>query len=311
MFNIVGLGNSVLDMLVVVKNFPEEDTKAGPALQVLRQGGGLVGTGICAAGKLGESCTIFASVGDDAAGNFCRKQWNEYGVDTSYTVVRPGSETPSCICIINKENGSRTIIGTSNVNEVCSPITTDEVSLEAIKNAKVFHVGGNRTNPGQIGLMKYARENGVKVLLDIEMPDAGTDDVLANTDFIITSKKFLPAYTKTNDTKEGLKMVYDKFKPVIVVTTLGNSGGMYYNGKEYGTYPIFPAEVVDTTGCGDVFHGAFAYGYCQGWSWSKICHFSSGVSSMKCMKLGGRSGIPTFPELKEYLTPYYDLDAHE
>ena len=310
MFDVVGFGGTVLDTLVVVKRFPEEDVKAGPAERVLKQGGGLVATGICATGKLGGSCTILAAVADDGDGRFLKNQFNEYGVNTDYVVTRPNSESATCVCIINQENGSRTIIGSSNVDKIAPPIRFDELPLDIIKNAKVLHVGGN-PQPDLIKVLDFARENGVKVLLDIEMPNDLTEDVLARSNFIITSKRFLPAYTKTDDTKASLKMVFDKFHPDIVVTTLGNAGGMYYDGKEYGTYPIFPAEVIDTTGCGDVFHGAFAYGYVQGWSWSKICHFSSAVSSMKCMKLGGRSGIPTLPELIEYITPYYDLDAHE
>ena len=68
------------------------------------------------------------------------------------------------------------------------------------------------------------------------------------------------------------------------------------------TRPAFRVKVVDTTGAGDVFHGAFIYGLLKGWSLEKTAQFSSAVSAIKCMKLGGRAGISSLGKVKEFLT---------
>ena len=59
--------------------------------------------------------------------------------------------------------------------------------------------------------------------------------------------------------------------------------------------------MVDTTGAGDVFHGAFAYAFIQGWEINKVLEFASATAAIKCMQLGGRTGIPSLSEVNEFL----------
>ncbi|MGB9619725.1 MAG: PfkB family carbohydrate kinase, partial [Armatimonadota bacterium] len=58
---------------------------------------------------------------------------------------------------------------------------------------------------------------------------------------------------------------------------------------------------VDTTGAGDVFHGAFAFALALGWGLRDVIIFASAVSAIKCTKVGGRAGIPTFEQTIEFL----------
>ena len=60
-------------------------------------------------------------------------------------------------------------------------------------------------------------------------------------------------------------------------------------------------EVVDTTGCGDVFHGAFAFGLARGWDVARNARFASATAALKCRALGGRTGIPTYGEVVAFL----------
>ena len=82
---------------------------------------------------------------------------------------------------------------------------------------------------------------------------------------------------------------------------MGKDGGILYDGEKITAYPIYPAEVVDSNGAGDVFHGAFAAGLSYGFDFLKGCLFSSAVCAMKCMKVGAREAVPSFDEVKEYL----------
>jgi len=58
---------------------------------------------------------------------------------------------------------------------------------------------------------------------------------------------------------------------------------------------------VDTSGAGDVFHGAFAYGIALGYDLRANLRFASAVAALKCRSLGGRAGIPTMDEVREFL----------
>ncbi|WP_176236392.1 carbohydrate kinase family protein [Candidatus Hakubella thermalkaliphila] len=65
--------------------------------------------------------------------------------------------------------------------------------------------------------------------------------------------------------------------------------------------PAYRVEVVDTTGAGDVFHGAFLHGLLRGWDLERVADFANAVAALKCTRLGGRGGIPTFSETMAFL----------
>jgi sugar/nucleoside kinase (ribokinase family) len=66
--------------------------------------------------------------------------------------------------------------------------------------------------------------------------------------------------------------------------------------------PGFPVRVVDTTGAGDVFHGAFLFGLLRGWEGRDILTFANAVAALKCTQMGGRAGIPRMDEVRAFLT---------
>ena len=74
-----------------------------------------------------------------------------------------------------------------------------------------------------------------------------------------------------------------------------------YDGNTITEYPAFLVDAIDSNGSGDVFHGAFAYALTQGYDFYKACVFSSGVSALKCTKVGARTGVPTFDEVIKFL----------
>ena len=85
------------------------------------------------------------------------------------------------------------------------------------------------------------------------------------------------------------------------MVTQGKRGGILFDGKTVTEYPIYPAEVVDSNGSGDVFHGAFAAAVCRGFGFETACHFSSAVSAIKCMGVGARESVPDFETVKQYM----------
>ena len=88
----------------------------------------------------------------------------------------------------------------------------------------------------------------------------------------------------------------------IAVYTLGAHGAIARWRKGTFHYPAFPFEVVDTTGAGDAFHGAFTCGLMQHWPVDDILCFASAVAALNCRHLGGRSGLPNLSEVEDFLT---------
>jgi len=90
----------------------------------------------------------------------------------------------------------------------------------------------------------------------------------------------------------------------VSVVTLGEQGCVCATRDGSFSIPAFDVDVVDTTGAGDVFHGAFSFGLLRGWPLETIARFASAVAAIKCTQLGGRQGIPTLDEAVSFLSAH-------
>ena len=129
----------------------------------------------------------------------------------------------------------------------------------------------------------------------------GIEGLLPYVDILIPSKEYALGYTKCATVEEAAKKLYDTYNPEVVIITMGKDGGILYDGEDVKAYPIYPAEVVDSNGAGDVFHGAFAAAYVKGYEFEKCCYFSSAVSAIKCTGIGARESVPCFEAVKKFL----------
>lgn len=82
--------------------------------------------------------------------------------------------------------------------------------------------------------------------------------------------------------------------------TEGEQGSNTATATEQFHTPAFKVEVVDTTGAGDVFHGAYLYGLVQGWDLAHVARFASATAAIKCMHLGGRAGTRVIMKCKNF-----------
>jgi sugar/nucleoside kinase (ribokinase family) len=89
--------------------------------------------------------------------------------------------------------------------------------------------------------------------------------------------------------------------PKLVCTTQGRHGAIAISKEDVFVSDGFPVECVDTTGAGDVFHGAFIVGLLKGWPLPEILKLSNAAAALKCRFLGGRKGIPSLQEALQFL----------
>ena len=92
-----------------------------------------------------------------------------------------------------------------------------------------------------------------------------------------------------------------KMGPRVFVQTEGAAGCYTMAAGDWFHTPAFQIDAVDTTGAGDVFHGAYIVGMLNGWDLRRVALFASAVAALKCTKLGGRSGIPDMAETLTFL----------
>jgi ribokinase len=146
---------------------------------------------------------------------------------------------------------------------------------------------------------EWMREAGKQVMLDANVhhgpPDAATFSLVQRTDYLICSSGFLQALAKTPQLDQAAQVVLG-LGPHTIVQTEGEKGSYTFTHRESFHTPAFPVSVVDTTGAGDVFHGAYLVGLLHGWDARKCARFASAAAAFKCQKLG-REGYPKLPEL--------------
>ena len=296
MSKVVGIGACVMDTLITVPHFPTEDTKLRAEGTKLA-GGGPAATGIVAVSKLGISAGFIGVLSKDSAGDFLKGDFEKYNVCTKNIDFLEGYRAFTSCIWLSKESTSRTCV--FDKGNLPALELSDE-KKKAIAEADILMVDGNELNAA-IEAAKYAREHGTRVLYDAGGLYQGIEGLLPYVDILIPSKEYALGYTKCATVEEAAKKLYDTYSPEVVIITMGKDGGILYDGEGVKAYPIYPAEVVDSNGAGDVFHGAFAAGLCYGFDFLKCCHFSSAVSAMKCMGIGARESVPSFDAVKEYL----------
>ena len=125
-------------------------------------------------------------------------------------------------------------------------------------------------------------------------------ELIQHVDVLIGGSGFVPALTGVTDIWEAGRAAL-KIGPRVVVQTEGADGSYTVTKDEEFHLPCFKIDVVDTTGAGDVFHGAYIVGLLRGWDLRRVALFSTAVSALKCTKLGGRAGIPTFDQTISFL----------
>ena len=108
------------------------------------------------------------------------------------------------------------------------------------------------------------------------------------------------ARTVNDELREACRAIREMGAKCVVVT-LGERGLVYFDGETFGELPAFEVEVVDTTGAGDVFHGAFCYGLAQGFPLQENLRFAAAAAALKCRRIGGRAGIPRRAEVDAFL----------
>ncbi len=296
MNKIVGIGACVMDTLYTLPEFPKEDTKMAAA-SAKPAGGGPVATGIVAASKLGVSTEYIGVLSDDSGGDFLIKDFKKYGVGIDNIDIESGYSSFTSVLWLSQATGTRTCV--FNRGDL-PPLKLNEKQKEAVKKAEILMVDGNEINAA-IEAAKHAKTANTKVLYDCGGLYKGIEPLLALTDIMIPSEEFALKITGKETAEEAAKVLYDLYRPEVIVITQGKEGGIIFDGESAKKYPAFPVEVKDSNGSGDVFHGAFAAAVVKGYSYSKCCYFASAVSAIKCTGIGARESVPDFETAKKFL----------
>ena len=295
-YDVVGVGCACLDFLGIVHRLPEVDEQIWMK-ESTQQGGGMVATALVTLSRLGASTAYVGKIGDDVAGRFIKEEFDQYGVDSEYMKMETGAASLASMILVDESTGQRTIMAGR------SPIQLDsaEVPAKLVTSARYLHLD-TTCRKAALAAAQIARDAGITVVLDADSLSRPQEieELMRQTDFLIASKVFTEELTGVSDPQAALKLL-SEYGPSVTVVTLGEKGShTLAAGRSFHT-PAFPVDVVDTTGAGDVYHGAFIFGLLREWKLEKTAEFASAVAAMSCTRLGGRTGIPDLEEAIDFL----------
>jgi ribokinase len=293
---VVGLGQACVDYLGRVPSYPAEDGKI-ELLDLERQCGGPASTALVTLSSLGVKTSFLGSISDDPMGVEIRRGLETGQVDHSFLKITPGRTSQFAFIAVSRESGNRTIFWHRGS---APPLKKEEVDLSPFTGARVLHLDGLMIEASREAA-RQARARGVQVVLDAGTMREGSRELLPLIDVLIASARFAVPLVGENSPAEKALEALSRFGPKEIVITLGAKGSVGWNRGESVSQGAFPAEVADTTGAGDVYHGAYIYGLLKGWSMKACMRFASAVSALKCRAIGARAGIPSLQEITRLL----------
>jgi ribokinase len=289
-WDVVGIGQVCVDYLGKVGYYPHVEGKVELDGVTIRSGGPTA-TALLVLARLGLKAAFIGKVGDDDLGRILIKDLQKNGIDTSGLIIEKSKKTQFSFIPIEKQSGRRTVFWSRGT---ITPLKSKELRKELIINARAIHLD-ELFIEADIEAAKIAKNSGVTVSFDAGNYVEGINEIKGNVDLFIASKDFMHEYTGDHKPINGIKKLKD-FQAKVTTVTLGSKGSItIYNNKLIKT-PAYKIEPVDTTGAGDVFHGAFLYGWLKNWSIADTLDFASAAAAINCTYLGAQGGIPKNPE---------------
>ena len=296
-FDVVGLGLNAMDYITVLPRFPEPHTKV-PIKEVRLEPGGQVATALATCCRLGLGGCYIGSVGSDHLGTIQMESLRREGIDTSLVRVVEGTTSQLAFSLVEDGIGERTILWHRDPKLVFPP---SDLTRAAVTAGRILHLDGHDSEAA-LQAAKWAREAGIPVVIDIDqIYDSTTVELLALVDHLIAAEDFAQNLTGRDDDEGALRELAARFPQARTGITLGARGAIFLDDDDILLSPAFDVAVRDTTGAGDVFHGAFIFGVLKGWDLDRIVRFAHAAAAIKCMQLGARAAIPSLGEIEDFL----------
>lgn len=292
----VCIGHSTYDTTLPVKEFPEENKKIRIPSHI-ECGGGPASNGAYLLAKWGMNTTMVSVVGDDHYGHEIIKEYERVGINTRYVEVNPNHRTSSSYIIANTSNGTRTILSSKKqairkLEMPVSDIIADVILIDGEHPESAYEVFMN--NPNAISVIDAGRLNDETKFLG------------KKATYVICSKDFAEDFAEEEINLERLDRLQEIHKKLeeyyetCVIITLEAAGSFTKIDGEYQIIPSVKVKAVDSTGAGDIFHGAFTYFIANGYSLLDSIHYASITSAISVTRIGSRNSIPMLSEVLDY-----------
>lgn len=292
--DVLGIGLNATDTLLLVREFPPYAGKVAFDRELLSPGG-QVATAIVTCARLGLRTKYIGTIGDDLRGQIQRESLQGTGVDTTGVIVREGCPNQTAYIIIDERTGERTVLW-QRLDSL--RLTPAEIRPADVCNARLLHIDGYDIEAAAHAA-SLARANNVPVSLDVDTVYSGFQSVLKHVDYLVAGSGWPAKWTGESDPFIALPKLQREYGLRLAAMTLGDHGALAYSSDTAWTYSAaFEVSCADTTGAGDVFHGAFCYAMLAGMPLQQALDFSNAAAALNCTAIGARGHVPTLSEVE-------------
>jgi sulfofructose kinase len=296
--DILGLGCVAVDDLLYVSAYPPADAKV-PIRRRERQCGGLTATALVAAARLGAQCAYAGVLGTEELSQFALDRLQQEHVDVTHVRRRPKAQPIHSFVIVDENRQTRTILYDLESVFGPEPGWPDAAVIRSARVLFVDHFGVE----AMIWAAQMARAAGGAVVADFERDEMPQfPQLLELVDHLILSRDFAAKRTGETQASRAAEKLWTSQRQAVVITC--GAEGCWYRGTGLDGsqhLPAFPVPVVDTTGCGDVFHGAYAAALVRGLDLHERVRFAAAAAALKATQRGGQAGIPSRAAVEAFL----------
>jgi len=293
-FDVVGIGENSCDVVLRIAGGVAPNTKI-PVTGRRTLHGGQVATTLATCASLGWRAAYVGAFGNDPDGTALRGALEHRGVDTRFSVER-GVRGRSALILVNGQSGDRTVLWERDAG---LDLRAEDIPAEIISGARALHVD-DTDRAATIAAARIARRAGIPVTSDFDQINAATSDLLAAVSVPILAESMPAALTGETDPERALRALQRPEHQMLCVT-LGARGAMMLVGDRVYHSPAFAVTVVDSTGAGDVFRGAFITAMLRGDSPERILRFANAAAAIACTREGALDSVPTLAQIEALL----------
>jgi sugar/nucleoside kinase (ribokinase family) len=301
-FDIFGLGTIAVDDCLYVDSYPPPDQKS----RINREGrnvGGQIATALAAACRLGAHCAYGTMLGEDELSAAARNALETAGVDCRFVQRSPGAGPIHSVIVLDEKAGTRNIF--YNASRTV-PVPASQISPEMMGNTRVMLT--DQFGPDTaIHAAQCARQKGVAVVMDLEWPDAPRlDEMMPLADHLLVPRDFAAACTGMSTPSQAAEELHRRSPRACTAVTCGREGCYYLNGSAPVQHLAAPrVESLETTGCGDVFHGAYAAALAGGKDVLDCLRFASAAAAVFATRPSGWQHLPATGDVILLMTKTY------
>jgi sulfofructose kinase len=295
-FDVVGVGLNATDTLILLPRFPSYGGKVPFEREILSPGG-QVASAMVTCSQLGLRTKYIGTLGDDQRGAVQLESLRASSVNLDDIEIRANCPNQSAYILIDQTSGERTVLWNRND---CLRIDPSGITAEKITCARLLHIDGHDT-PAVSRAAEIARRHQIPVSVDVDTIYPGFERVLPSVDYLIASSEFPARWTHEPDPFRALTLIQDEYRMRVAAMTLGVDGSLARVDGRFIYSPGFVVDAVDTTGAGDVFHGAFCYSVIESMPVREALEFSNAMAALNCTALGARGHIASLPEAQAFM----------